>query len=172
MLGNGKLSRHHDQLFGDFLADDVPSMAAGTDSSSREGGTRPHSRQAFKIDALLALGLGSLVGLDGDQFRLGSQRLCSGFGFVESILEKLKLILVCLLAGPAKALRCEQAQLSFHILQFLQDFGQFSFSLKCAFLSYESSFLPGVFDWIDGFSCVFHTHLLRPGDQRVLLDAE
>ena len=34
MLGNGKLSRHHDQLFGDFLADDVPSMAAGTDPVS------------------------------------------------------------------------------------------------------------------------------------------
>lgn len=132
MLGNGKLSRHHDQLFGDFLADDVPSMAAGTDQLFLGKAVLDHILgQAFKIDALLALGLGSLVGLDGDQFRLGSQRLCSGFGFVESILEKLKLILVCLLAGPAKALRCEQAQLSFHILQFLQDFGQFSFSLKC-----------------------------------------
>jgi hypothetical protein len=30
MLGNGKLSRHHDQLFGDLLADDMPLMAAGT----------------------------------------------------------------------------------------------------------------------------------------------
>ena len=151
MLGNRKLSRYHNQLFGDLLADDMPLMAAGTGQLFLWKAVLDHClRQALQVCSLLLFALGALVSSYSDQLRFGSERLCIGLGFIENVLEKLQLILVRLLAGPAKSLGGKQADLSLKILQPLEGLGQFSLCL-------ESAFLPGIFGWIWRFSCVFHT---------------
>ncbi len=77
MLSNGKLGRHHDQLFGNLLADDMPFMAAGTGQLFLGKAVFNHGLgQAFEADTFLFLALGTLVGGHRDQLRLRSKGLC------------------------------------------------------------------------------------------------
>ena len=110
MLGNRKLSRYHNQLFGDLLADDMPLKAAGRSQLFLWKTVLDHClRQDLQDCSPLLFALVALVISYSDQLRFGSERRCISLGFINNVLEKLQLILVRLLAGPAKSLGGKQA---------------------------------------------------------------